>query len=249
MLSLPDIRSPFLLLQLLLPFSPCPVAVGDLPLIWARVAGFVQGRKFKLCATLWHFHNFAYETWLWSLRVSRYRCALCHVFRILFYSVLFFILLCCCDRCSLLLPLMQNFNFSLIPVVGLVVRIVCQLFPSSQPVFGNKRACYKFSANICWTAGQKVGQHGGYLIMLQPQLIAMDRLHCIKEKERERDEWGGWGRKEGHRFLLRLWFVGTGHWRRAQKFVICQKVIKQRVEKLSEGRGGSRVEKGEYKFN
>lgn len=86
---------------------------------------------------------------------------------------------------------MQNFNFSLIPVVGLVVRIVCQLFPSSQPVFGNKRACYKFSANICWTAGQKVGQHGGYLIMLQPQLIAMDRLHCIKEKERERERGGG----------------------------------------------------------
>lgn len=141
MLSLPDIRRPFLLLLLLLlPFSTCPVAVGDLPLIWARVAGFVQGRKFKLCATLWHFHNFAYETWLWLQRVSRYRCALCHVFRIIFYSALFFILLCCCDRCSLLLPLMQNFNFNLIPVVALVVRIVCQLFPSSQPVFGNKNA-------------------------------------------------------------------------------------------------------------
>lgn len=107
---------------------------------------------------------------------------------------------------------MQNFNFSLIPVVALVVRIVCQLFPWPLPshptCFGNKRACYKFSANICWPAGQKVGQHDGYLIMLQPQLMAMDRLHCITEKERER---GGRGTDFFYDFDLLALDIGGVH--------------------------------------
>lgn len=78
----------FLALSLELSSHLSQFLCGTCQLVRARVALWVVflGRKLKLCATFWHFHNFAYETWLLSWR-GRSRCASsCHVFRILFYS-------------------------------------------------------------------------------------------------------------------------------------------------------------------
>lgn len=91
---------------------------------------------------------------------------------------------------------MQNFNFNLIPyAVVLVVRIVCQLFPVPPLLFPDlslswaqtalaTSACYKFCANICWPAGQKVGQHA----TASPSALKHDgsfALHYIEGDGRE----------------------------------------------------------------
>lgn len=129
-----DPSSSFFLLFLLPPFhSTFPVAVRDLPLIWARVAGVESSNYAPL---------FGIFIILRTKRDFSRRELLVIVAPCVMFSVFFFILRCCFSCCdfSLLLfaPLMQNFNFNLNPVVALVVRIVCQLFPGPCPTYPHR---------------------------------------------------------------------------------------------------------------
>lgn len=146
MLSLPDIRRPFLLLL------PLPLSIPHSLLLFGTCHWFGLGLPGSSRVKSSNYAPlFGIFIILRTKRDFSRRELLVIVAPCVMFSVLFFILRCCFSCCdfSLLLfaPLMQNFNFNLIPVVALVVRIVCQLFRSPTRLtrvggpncFGNKR--------------------------------------------------------------------------------------------------------------